>query len=144
MPTLFLAASFVGAGFTFNVYRPRQRNSIFVVPSFFAAWLTTELAPQVLVVELVGTVGFVWTGALSEWPGWVGLALAVSSCAGLAVIALRARRTGELVDTALADGLGADFNTALGSMDRRASRVALVGAVHPCGSDQGPPDHDHA
>ena len=47
MPTLFLAVSSVGAAFTLNVYRPRRRDSVFVVPSFFAAWPTTELAAQV-------------------------------------------------------------------------------------------------
>ena len=128
MPTLFLAVSSVGAAFTLNAYRPRRRDSVFVVPSFFAAWLTTELAAQILVVELVGMVGFAWAGALSEWPGWLGLGLAVVSWAGLVVIVLRARRTGELVDAALVEGLGTDLHTPIGSMNQDA-RVGLLSSA---------------
>jgi hypothetical protein len=49
VPTAYLIVSLVGAAFTLNAYFPRDRRSVFVVPSFFAAWLTDELAVQHLV-----------------------------------------------------------------------------------------------
>jgi acetyl esterase/lipase len=110
---VFLALSAFGALLTLNAYRPRRRDSIFVLPSFFAAWPTTELAPQFLVVQVLGTLAFVWSGALDEVVGWIGLALAVISWAGLVGIARGAGRSRTLVEAALVEGLGAGYHEAL-------------------------------
>ena len=47
--------------------------------TFFAAWLTTELAAWFLVFQVLITLGFVAAGALSEWTGWLGLAITLAS-----------------------------------------------------------------
>ena len=43
--------------------------------SFFAGWLTGELALFHLAWQVVATVVFVWLGALDAWPGLVGLVI---------------------------------------------------------------------
>jgi acetyl esterase/lipase len=115
MPLAYLLVSLVGAAFTFNAYRPRARQSILIVPSFFAGWLTTELAVHHVVWQAVATVVFIWAGALSGWLGWVGLGVTLLSWAGLAVLALRARDTRDVMEAALANGLGANYGVALSS-----------------------------
>ncbi len=111
----YLLVSLVGAAFTFNAYRPRVRQSVLVVPSFFAGWLTTELAVHHVVWQAVATIVFIWGGALSGWLGWVGLGVTLVSWAGLIVLALRARDTREVMEQALGTGLGADYWTGLSS-----------------------------
>jgi acetyl esterase/lipase len=109
MPVAFLIVSIVGAAFTVNAHWPRRRQSILTVPSFFAAWLTTELAVHHIAWQAAATVVFVAAGALAAWPGWVGLALTLASWAGLAVLVAGASRTDELVRDALHEGLGAEY-----------------------------------
>ncbi len=118
----FLLLSLLGAALTLNALLPRSRRSVFAVPSFFAAWPTTELAPQFLVVQVAGTVVFVWRGALDEPAGGFALALALLSWVGLVAIARRARRAGAVVERALAEGLGGDYAATLGGVDAPASR----------------------
>ena len=101
MPLAFLIVSLIGAAFTFNAHRPRLLQSPLVVPSFFAGWFTTELAVHHLVWQVVATIAFVWAGALSGVLGWIALVITLASWAGLIVISLRARHTGEVMDTAL-------------------------------------------
>jgi len=130
----YLIVSLVGAAFTLNAHRPRLRQSILVVPSFFAGWLTTELAVHHAVWQAAATVGFVWAGALETWPGWVALGVTLGSWAGLLVIVLRARGTGELVEAALAEGLDSGYRAVLGPADgtspnRPVSRARLVVAL---------------
>jgi hypothetical protein len=105
---LFLAAALWGAWFTWNAYRPIYRPAGLATVSFFAGWLTTELALHHILWQLVFTVGFVWAGALAAWPGWIALALVVASWIGLARGFLSARTVEAVVERALESGLGAD------------------------------------
>ena len=52
---LFLVASIVGAWFTFNAHRPMPRRRHRAVLSFFAGWLTAELAIHHVVWQAVMT-----------------------------------------------------------------------------------------
>ena len=70
MSWAFLAVTLVGAAFTFNAYLPRRSQGLLSVPSFFAGWLTGELAIHHFAWQLAATVFFVAAGALSAWPGW--------------------------------------------------------------------------
>ena len=81
---LFLLVSLWGAWFTYNTYRPLTGNRWLSMMSFFAGWLTTELALHHIVWQALFTAGFVWLGALDAWPGRVGLAITLGSWAGLA------------------------------------------------------------
>lgn len=109
IPEIFLVVALVGAWFTFNAYVPVRALGLLVVPSFFAGWLTSELAIHHLVWQLVATVVFVLAGALDEWPGWVGLGVCFASWAGLYGLAARADRASGAVEDALRDGLGEGY-----------------------------------
>jgi len=106
---LFLAVSLWGAWFTFNAYRPMATHRYLSIVSFFAGWLTAELALHHIAWQAVATLGFVWAGALDAWPGRVGLAITLVSWAGLAGC-LRSARTAEaVVERALRAALGDDY-----------------------------------
>ncbi len=111
-PWAFLAVTLVGAWFTFNAYLPRlpqRRQGPLIVPSFFAGWLTGELSAHHFAWQVVATTVFVWAGALEAWPGWAGLAITFVSWAFLlAIVPLSARSRG-VVERALRDALGADY-----------------------------------
>ena len=62
-PWAFLAVSLVGAWFTFNAFFPQLRRGVMTVPSFFAGWLTSELAAHHILWQGVATGAFVWAGA---------------------------------------------------------------------------------
>jgi acetyl esterase/lipase len=103
---LFLAASLWGAWFTLNGLRPMHAGARRTVFSFFAGWLTTELAIHHLGWQLVMTGVFLWAGALGAWPGVLGLAITAVSWAGLAYSLRIARGAEEVVEHALRDALG--------------------------------------
>jgi acetyl esterase/lipase len=97
---VFLAVSIAFAVLVVNAYHPIRREP-FTVASFALGWIPGELPLQVCAVEMAGAAVFVWSGALSAWPGWVGLAIAAGSGAGLVQLAVIAHGAGELVDEAL-------------------------------------------
>jgi acetyl esterase/lipase len=107
VPWLFLVLSLIGAWITFNAFRPTSRWQMLGI-SFFAAWLTGELAIWTIVLQALVTVIFIASGALDAWPGWVGLAITVVSWFGLGVLAAVSRRSGLAFDTALTDVIGLD------------------------------------
>ncbi len=108
-PWLFLAVALVGAWFTYNAFRPHYRHPRLSVVSFFAGWLTTELAFHHLAWQVLVTAVWVWFGALGDWPGWVGLGIPLVSWLGLARL-LRGATTAEtVVEKALGEGLGVDY-----------------------------------
>lgn len=109
MPWLFLFVSLVGAWFTFNVYRPMYAAPRRATVSFFAGWLTSELAAHHIAWQAVATAVFVWLGALQAWPGWLGLLITAVSWSGLVRLFWGAHATEMVVEQALRDGLGGDY-----------------------------------
>jgi acetyl esterase/lipase len=109
MPWLFLIVTLIGAWFTFNAYVPQRRTGPFVVPSFFAGWLTSELSAHHFAWQLAATIFFVWAGALRAWPGWVGLGITFASWIGLLVLGRIAQRAAPVAETALQDALGPGY-----------------------------------
>jgi acetyl esterase/lipase len=109
----FLGASLWGAWFTYNGFRPIAQPSRRAALSFFAGWLTTELALHHLAWQAAMTALFVWAGALRAWPGVVGLAITLASWAGLLRLFAAARAAEAVVETALRDGLGARYRDAI-------------------------------
>ena len=81
-----------------NGLRPLRWTPV-VVPAFFAAWLTVELAPQLLVLTVVVTVAVLLLGGFS----WLGLALEVMTAVLLVVMVRTSLRAAEVADAALAD-----------------------------------------
>lgn len=106
---LFLAVCLVGAAFTVNAYLPTKRLLPAVVPSFFASWITIEMAGFHIAWQAVATVVFGLLGAFEEWPGWLGLGITLLSWAGLVALVARAHRTSTIMERALIEALGADY-----------------------------------
>jgi acetyl esterase/lipase len=109
VPWAFLAVSVVGAWFTFNTFRPIHWPAPLALISFFAGWLTTELALHHLAWQAIFTALFVWAGALHAWPGWLGLGITAVSWIALLRCHGGARQAEAAVDRALAESLGADY-----------------------------------
>jgi acetyl esterase/lipase len=109
LPWIFLAVSLIGAAFTWNAWYPSRSWRVLRVPSFFAGWLTSELAAHHIAWQAIATVIFVAAGALAEWPGRVGLAVTICSWAGLLGQLRLGRGSGETVESALAGGLGEGY-----------------------------------
>ena len=102
---VFLAVSLWGAWFSYNVYRPIVRHERLSAISFFAGWLTGELALHHILIQALFTMCFMWLGALSHIPGQIGLLITVASWAALAYCFGSARSTGTIMENALADGI---------------------------------------
>jgi acetyl esterase/lipase len=109
MPWLFLTVALLGAWFTWNAYRPIYAPAQVAVVSFFAGWLTTELAVHHIAWQLLATAVFVWMGGLAAWPGWVALAISVVSWVMLWRLLGGSRGADAAVENALVTGLGADY-----------------------------------
>lgn len=92
MPTVLLVVGVVCALYALNAFFPR-RDRFLLLPSFFSAWLTVELAPWWLFWQVVAVVVLVAAGGLDDWYGWAGLVLLVAATAGLAALIARNRRT---------------------------------------------------
>ena len=111
VPWIFLAVSVWGALFTWVAIRPPQRPRWLNVAVFFAGWLTSELALHHVAWQLVATLAFALAGALSAWPGWLGLAITLASWAGLFASLRAGRRADAVVERSLVEVLGPDYAT---------------------------------
>jgi acetyl esterase/lipase len=109
MPWLFLLVTIIGAWSTYNAYRPIFAPSRLAAVSFFAGWLTTEMAIHHIAWQALFTLGFIWAGALRAWPGKLGLMITLVSWVGLAVRYWRARDAEAVVEHALRTAFGADY-----------------------------------
>ncbi len=109
VPSAYLAASSIGAGFALNAQRPMARQGALAISVFFAGWLTAELPLYHLLWQLAATALFAWAGALGAWPGWVGLAVALVSWGALLDLFVRAQKASQLVEGALVEALGSDY-----------------------------------
>lgn len=81
----YLVVSINGAAYTVNAFRPARKNRVLYGWSFFASWITIELAPLHLLWQVFATAIFAWKGALRSTPGRLGLAVTVASWVGLVV-----------------------------------------------------------
>jgi acetyl esterase/lipase len=106
---LLLLVSLVGAALVYNVYRPMAPTSRRAPPSFFLGWLEAELAIHHIGWQALFTVGFVAAGALSSWPGWLGLGVALVSWVALGLHYARGYRARETVEAALREAFGWDY-----------------------------------
>jgi acetyl esterase/lipase len=121
MTVAFLVLSVVAALLTVNGLFPRRRNSVFAVPSFFAAWPWTELASQFIVVGAVVVTVFVAAGAVQGGAGIAALCVSALSLIGMGELVRRSMGSGPIVERALADGLGEEYADALSAPVRDAT-----------------------
>ena len=102
MPYAFLIVTLVGAVGVALAYRPIRREP-FTVLSFTCGWIAGELAFQNIVWQLAATALFIWGGALSNWAGWLGLALAVADWIGLIGLGIAGRQAADVTAAALGE-----------------------------------------
>jgi acetyl esterase/lipase len=109
----FLKLSVLGAALTANGLKPIPRSNPLSVPSFFAGWLTSELAVQNLAVTAVGTTAYVAEKRAHHRPltrdDRLAVGLNVASAAGLGMLLTQGLRVRGIVEKALADALGNDW-----------------------------------
>jgi len=110
---LFLAVSLWGAWFTWNAYRPIYRPAPLAAMSFFAGWLTSELAIHHLTWQLAATFAFAWAGAFLQWPGRIGFAITVASWAALYRCYARAGEVTDVMEEALVESFGPHYRREL-------------------------------
>jgi acetyl esterase/lipase len=131
---LLLLVSLVGLTFTLNAYRPPRSPSWLAVVSFFAGWLTSELALHHLLWQVLAVFVFIHAGALTAWPGQLGLLLCFVSWF-LLLRAWRHAGTAELVvaaafDRALPDLVRAPID--LDGLPKRWRQLAFpIPVSHP-------------
>jgi acetyl esterase/lipase len=82
------------------------------VLSFFAGWLTSELALHHVLWQSAATAIFGSLGAFSHWPGQLGLVITLTSWLGLAESQRRAGLARHAVDAALSRSLGPEVAAA--------------------------------
>ena len=92
MSWALLIVGFCGSLAAVNVFMPTRWRWL-VVPGFFAAWLTIELALHVLLVGSGVVAWLVAEGGLAQPRGMVGLGLWGASAVALLVSHLQSRRT---------------------------------------------------
>jgi len=100
----FRTRALLYAALTANAIRPLPGFRV-GVPSFFAGWLTNEMAPHWLAVTTADAA----THLAGKHRDPVGLALAGASAAGLGYLIHLARRDQQTAEAALTEALGAEY-----------------------------------
>lgn len=126
MPTVFLCLALIGALMTANAFVAQRRFTPFIIPSFFAGWLVSELPLHHIAWQALATVGFVAGGALDAWQGWLGLGVTFASWAGLLALRPIAERASGVVEGSLSSALGADYRSAWTSEVENAMKIPAV------------------
>jgi acetyl esterase/lipase len=109
----YLRRQLVTAALTANALRPLGGRYA-SIPAFFAGWLASELAPQLLAATAVDTAAELSVRRRRDGhPDRTGLALAAVAAGGLGYLIVNASRSATHVETTLRDGLGDDYLEAL-------------------------------
>lgn len=104
----FLAVSVNNSLYTLNAFRPSNRFRLLFGWSFFASWVTIELAPFILAVEVLLGAWFVKRGALRTAPGRAGMVLTLGTCVGMAATIRQSFRARHEIRQALRDVVEVD------------------------------------
>lgn len=111
MAKRFLRLSALGAALTANALRPAVGANPLAIPSFFGAWLTSELAPQNLAITAAGSAAYVAarrrTGLTRD--DRIALGLNAASAAGLALMLRQGMAARQVVEAALCEGLDMNY-----------------------------------
>jgi acetyl esterase/lipase len=109
----YLRRQLVTAALTGNAIRP-VGGQYASIPAFFAGWLASELAPQLLTASVLDTAAELTVRRRKAGhPDRTGVLLAGAAAAGLGYLIVNATRSATHVETTLRDGLGEDYLDAL-------------------------------
>ncbi|MCP4301607.1 MAG: alpha/beta hydrolase [Gammaproteobacteria bacterium] len=109
MTTFYFVLCLLSLLLTVNAFRPVYRRPILAMFSFVFGWLVCELTLHLLVLQIVGTMLFVWAGAVVGLLGSLGLTLSLISWAGMAFLFLDSLKTGARTEASLQQSLGSDY-----------------------------------
>jgi acetyl esterase/lipase len=129
LPWLFLILAVWVAALVLVSFFPPRKPALLMGIGFFAAWTTTEMAPIYVLVCIVGIAVLIVFGALSAWPGWVALVIAIGALFWLLASVRGALRTNQVFLDALRDGLGPDWDKHLDPRLEEAGRHVHWGRV---------------
>jgi acetyl esterase/lipase len=124
----YLLASLVGLWFTKQALWPAQLPKLRALPSFFAGWLTNELAFHHLAWQAGVSAVAVRKGALQRRSGRVALGLTVVQIAGMAVLIRRIFASRDALQEALDEAL-AGFPGPLEEIEPEDSRAMRWGEL---------------
>ncbi|HLW18485.1 MAG TPA: alpha/beta hydrolase [Actinomycetota bacterium] len=110
MAHAFLIASCIGMVFVLNAIRPVP-GMVLSVPSFFISWLTSELAPQLLVIHAIVATSLGLSGGFGGWEGHLALAFDIAIAAGLGYLIWVGQAARKVTEDALRETLGDDYLT---------------------------------
>lgn len=102
MPVALLVVSCLALLAALNATRPLRWTPV-LVPSFFSAWLTAELAPQVIVVTVAASLLLIGLGGLGSAAGLVALPLLGLALVLLGRIVAEAERAADRADEVLSE-----------------------------------------
>ena len=135
MPALLLLLGLLFAALTaISLWPPRRPGSV-AFAAWFVCWVHSELPIHLALLEIGVATGAVVGGALTAWPGWVGLALTAASVIGLARHVRYANATTETVERGLAETLGGNYHDRIDPDLRRrydpSTRLLSLATVFP-------------
>jgi acetyl esterase/lipase len=131
----FRTRALVYAALTANAIRPLPGFRA-GVPSFFAGWITGEMAPHWLAVTTADAA----THLTARRRDPVGLAIAGAAAVGLGYLISQARRDQQRAEAALTEALGADYGEQLDALPTPAEvRTSWRSLVNPFRTFRKPP-----
>jgi acetyl esterase/lipase len=104
----FLTRRAIGLALTANALRPLPGSSA-AIPSFFAGWLTGELAPHLLALTAADTAAHLARHGARTRSDRIALGLSALSAAGLGQLIVSSQRARGEVEQALAEALGPGY-----------------------------------
>jgi acetyl esterase/lipase len=102
VPTAFLVLAALGLAGVLNALRPLRATPV-LLPAFFWAWLTAELAPQLVVLTVLEAGVFALLGAVDGPRGFAALVLSALTVLGLLRLIRSSEAAADVADRALAD-----------------------------------------
>ena len=123
----YLGVSINNAMYTLNAFRPSNRFRLLFGWSFFASWVTIELAPYILLIEVVVSALFLRRGALRTRPGKAGMVLTLATAAGMAATIRQSYAARHEVRNALRDLVDVDTSDPLPVRWERRIEFARAG-----------------
>jgi acetyl esterase/lipase len=113
VPSTLLIFGALSFALAFNAVRPRFAPAGVAAVSFFAGWLTAELAAHLFVLYLAVVGTLVWNGALASLAGRLGFGLSVGAVLLLLVSWRRSAASRGVVDAFVAELAGEDTDEPL-------------------------------
>lgn len=106
---LYMAGTLIGLWFTVQAIRPVALPKRPSIPSFFAGWLTNELALHHIFWQAVVSAVFIAYGALGHWAGWVAVGLTMLQWTLNLYLVKVAIEAGDVMEEVLRGTLGGDY-----------------------------------